>query len=432
MNKTFLIIIGAVLFIALLLTRPGFRIAKSSSDSAGSKRKISWIIPLDLGRKDYEEILKEFHKKHPDIHVEPLWVPASQFQTKFKTLVAAGIPPDIFYCGDVWVAYLRPFLLDLSSYIERDKEEIDFNDFYPRLRKAALYSGKYYFLPRSFNISLLYYNKKLFNQAGIPYPDEKWTWEDYTKAGKKISELKVDGRKAYGSTIMVGWWGEWLTMVRQSGGQLFNHDITECMLDRPEAINAMKFYSEKIKLGISPIPGKGPSRGFEGGRYGMVWGGHTGNWKIYNQIKDLDWDIEMLPIGPAGRRGAELAMDAYGISKDCKDPEAAWTFLKFLTSSQSLERFARSGSLVARKSAAEKVFMNKENKSRPENIEAVYKSLEYAMTIPQSPDFIELSIEVIQPEIDLLTAEDKDVEKVCKEAAKSANAFIRTMGVTNK
>lgn len=430
MKKPVLIFIGMALLTAALLSRPGFRIKHAAEDT--SKRKITWIIPLDLDREKYEAIIEDFHKQHPDIKLEPQWVPSSQFQTKFKTLVAAGMPPDIFYCGDVWVAYLRPFLMDISPLIERDKAEMDFDDFYPRLRKAALYEGKYYFLPRSFNISLLYYNKKLFDQAGIPYPNKKWTWKDYTEAGKKISELTVDGKKAYGSTIMVGWWGEWLTMVRQAGGRMFNKEITECMLDRPEAIMAMKFYSDKIKLGISPAPGKGPSRGFEGGRYGMVWGGHTGNWKIYNEMKDLDWDIEMLPIGPVRRNGAELAMDAYGISKDCKDPEAAWTVLKFLTSKESLERFARSGQLVARKSVAEKVFINNRQKGRPQNIGAVYESLDYAMSIPQSPDFIELSLEVIQPEIDLMTAEGMNVEKVCKEATKAANAFIKTMGTEDK
>jgi multiple sugar transport system substrate-binding protein len=429
--KKYALILMLILAVIALMQRPGFRL-QGNAPTAEGERRVSWIVPLDLSREIYEETLADFRAQHPDIVVEPIWVPGSQYHTKFKTLVAAGIPPDVFYCGDVWVAYLRPFLLDLSPYVERDREAMDFDDFYPRLRQATFFEGKSYFLPRNFNISLLYYNKGLFDAAEIAYPQADWTWDDYLQAGKALSATHVDGKPVYGSTIMAGWWGEWLTMVRQCGGRMFDADIQNCLLDQPEALQAMKFYADKIELGISPPPGKGPSRGFESGRYGMVWGGHTGNWSVYNQIEDLDWDIEMLPIGPAGRAGAELSMDAYGISKDCEDPEAAWAFVKFLCSTDSLERFAEAGSLVARRSVAEKVLMSEDSVRRPQNIRAVYDSLEHAMSIPQSPDFIELAIEVIQPEIDLLTAEGLPVETVCRRAAESANAFIKTMGVEAK
>lgn len=172
-----------------------------------------------------------------------------------------------------------------------------------------------------------------------------------------------------------------------------------------------------------------PTRGFEAGHYGMIWGGHTGNWSYFNQMKDLDWDIEMLPKGPAGRKGAELSMDAFGISKDCEDKEAAWTFLKFLCSKESQMLFAKKGCLVSRRSVSEAVLLREDRVHRPKNIQAVYKSLDYAQSIPQSPDFIELINQVIQPEMDLLTAGgDKSAEEVCRDVTKSANAFLKTMG----
>lgn len=108
--KKYALILVLILAVIALMQRPGFRLRGNAPASDG-QRRVSWIVPLDLSREIYEQILADFRAQHPEIVVEPIWVPGSQYHTKFKTLVAAGIPPDVFYCGDVWGAYLRPFLL---------------------------------------------------------------------------------------------------------------------------------------------------------------------------------------------------------------------------------------------------------------------------------------------------------------------------------
>ncbi|HEV2296806.1 MAG TPA: sugar ABC transporter substrate-binding protein [Tepidisphaeraceae bacterium] len=382
----------------------------------------------------YEQLLERFHALHPEIRVRPVWVPGSQYQTKLKTLIAAGKPPDIFSSSDVWVAYQLPFLADLTDLVERDAAEIDLDDFYPELLAACRYEGRQILLPRWFNVALLYYNRKIFDDAAEPYPSPDWTWDDYIAAAKRLTRRGPDGKvEIWGSSITTGWWGEWLIYVRQAGGKLFTDDINQCLLDSPEAIAGMQFYYDKIyKHRIAPRPGFGPDYGFMSGKIAIEFGGHTGSWIAYNQIPGLDWDIQILPRGPVTRSGGEFAVDSFGISRDSTRRETAWEFIKFLVSKESVRMHVRNGFLPVRKSVAEEMLMRTDRDAHPRNIKAAYEQLKYAQQVPRSPDFIEIALEVIQPDVDRMLDKQLDVAETCRSAAESANRFIRVLGATRR
>ena len=292
------------------------------------------MVGVGPDRPMYEQLLARFHELHPDIRMRPIWVPGSQYQTKLKTLTAAGKPPDLFWTGDVWVAYQLPLLADLTELVARDADEMDLNDFYPELLAAGRYDGRQILLPRWFNVALLYYNRTLFDAAREPYPTPDWTWDDYLAAAKRLTRRGSDGKvEVWGTSITTGWWGEWLIYVRQAGGDLFTDDVNRCLLGSPEAIAGMQFYFDKIYTHrVAPRPGFGPDQGFMSGKIAMELGGHTGNWINFNQHPSLDWDIQILPKGPVTRSGGEVAADSVGISRDSEHREQAWQFVKFLSS----------------------------------------------------------------------------------------------------
>src|SRR5215213_1520681 len=148
--------------------------------------EVTWLVAVGPDRPMYEKLLARFHELHPAIRIRPIWVPGSQYQVKVKTLIAAGKPPDVFGSGDVWVAYQLPFLADLTDLVERDKADLDPDDFYPELLANCRYDGRQILLPRYFNVALLYYNRKIFDDAHEPYPTAEWTWDDYISAGQRI------------------------------------------------------------------------------------------------------------------------------------------------------------------------------------------------------------------------------------------------------
>ena len=395
----------------------------------GDGPAISWLVPITYMKPSYEKLAATFREANPDIPLRVMWVPGNEYQMKFKTLAAAGDAPDVFYTGDVWVAYMLPFLRPITDFVERDQEEIDLYDFYPEVRRAIQHQGDYYFLPVHINVSLLYYNKTLFDEAGLSYPTRDWTWDDLIHAGKRIRRQLPDGTNIWGCDIDSGWWGEWLMYVRQAGGRMFDESLTQCLLDTPEAIRGVQFYYDKVlKYDISPRPGYGPTTRFASGRMGLVSGGHTTFWRIYNKVEDLDWDIELLPRGPVRRDGGEIAVGAYAISKDSRYPEEAWRLVKHLASKEGVAAESRAGGVPSRRSVAQELMLGPNRNERPKNVQAVFDQMPYAMAIPRSPDYIEIAIEVIQPEIDRMLQGDLTPEQACRRATMAANRFIETLG----
>ena len=294
--------------------------------------------------------------------------------------------------------------------------------------------GRQILLPRWFNVALLYDNRKIVDDAREPYPSPDWTWDDYIAAAKRLTRRDKDGDvEIWGSTVTTGWWGEWLIYVRQSGGDLFTDDVNKCLLDTPQAIAGMQFYYDKIyKHRISPRPGFGPDHGFMSGKIAMEFGGHTGSWIAYNQIASLDWDIQILPKGPVTRVGGEFALDSFGISKSSRCREQAWEFIKFLASKESGRMHVANGYLPVRKSIAAEMLASGKRLAHPRNIQAAYEQLKYARQVPRSPDYIELSLEVIQPDVDRMLDKQLDVSETCRSAARSANRFISVLGAKRR
>jgi len=395
------------------------------------RHHVVFLYPIEDNRPMVEGLIRDFESLHPDINLEVRAVPGNQYQAKIKTLVAAGEPPDVFVCGDVTFPYLRPFVADLSDLCKRDAKEIDFGDYYPAVRRAFTVDGKIYFLPQAFNVSLLYYNKKLFHQSGEPLPSPNWAWPDYAEAGRRLTKRDPRGRvESWGSTITTGWWGEWLTLVHGAGGDFFNRDVTACTLDTPQALQGLTFYHDKIyKNGFAPAPGEGASTGFRSNTFAMEFGGHTGNWKSYRQIPELDWDIEALPKGPSGRRGGELSLSAMGIARQSKERESAWQFVKFMSGKKAIEAFARFGYPAVRRSVAAMPFYALQ---RPLNKPALELAMESAEPDPNAPDFMEIALDLVQPEIDEMLSEGLQPQAAATRASRSADAFLRTQSTRSK
>ena len=404
--------------------------SKSSAGDPPHPVTITWLVPQQLDRPLVESLVTQFRRENPDIDLKPIFVPGAQYPVKLKTLIAAGQPPDIFCCGDIFVAYLLPFMKDLSPLVDRDAAEVDLDDVYPQILEVCKWHGHFRLIPRWFNVSLLYYNRRLFDEAHEPYPSGDWTWNDYLASAKRLTKRSADGTvESWGSQIVIGWWGEWLTLVQQGGGKLFDDNLETCLLDRPEAQAGMKFYVDKVwKHRVSPAPGRGPDQGFASGKLAMELVGHVGEWTKYNQIPSLEWDIQLLPAGPVTRVGGEMTLEAIGMSKDTQHVEECWRFIKFMFRRSSIRAHADAGYLPIRKSVALETFLSPTHTSNPRHAEVAYEALKYAKSIPRSPDFIEIALDVIQPEIDRALADNTDINEACRRAARAANDFIKTLG----
>jgi len=392
--------------------------------SLDPRHQVVFLYPIEDNRPMIEGLVSKFEASHRDIHIEIRAVPGNQYEAKIKTLVAAGEPPDVFECGDVTFPYLRPFVADLSVLAVRDKKEIDFEDYFPEIRTAFTIEGQIYFLPETFNVSLLYYNKALFREAHEPFPTANWSWDDYAAAATRLTRRASNHEvTVWGSTVTTGWWGEWLTLVHGAGGEFFNKDVTRCELDTPQAVQGLTFYRDTIlKYGFAPAPGEGPSTGFRSDQVAMEFGGHTGEWKSYGQLPDLSWDIEALPKGPSGRRGGEISLEGLGVSKKSKELESAWQFVKFMSSKSSIKSYVAFGYPAVRRSIAAMPFYADQP---PLNKKALAVAMDSAEPVPVSPDFMEIALDLVQPEIDRMLTDGESPQATAVRATEAANAFLK-------
>ena len=416
----------------LLLSAAGFWWAGRGQPppAAAGRTVISWYVAINSLRDHYEAQVAEFERLHPDIKVSIFWVPGSEYNMKLRTLAATGQFPDLFFSGDVWLSYLLPYTRDITGLVRRDAAELGLDDYFPEIRRAMQLDGKYYILTQEMNLSLLYFNRRMFAEAGLAEPTADWTWDDLVRAGKALTRPPTAGKPGvWGCSRVEGWWGEWLIYVRQAGGKVFSPDGRRCLLDSPAAVAGLRFYLEKSSRHRFSAPaGYEPVNGFVNERVAMVVGGHTVYWFNYDQIPGLDWDVQMLPAGPATRKGGELAMAGFSIGRTSRHPEEAWALAKFLTRPEAIAAIVARGSLSVRRSVAEAVMRAPGPRANPRNLEAVYRQFEFGEPIPHHANFIEIMSQIFQPEVDRMLLGEITPEEAGRRATAAGNAFLATFG----
>lgn len=281
-----------------------------------------------------------FMKQHPDIPVKVLVIPASGYGEKITTMIGGGVPPDIFTTGETVIPEVvgNNFNVDLNSLVE--KENYDLSDFYPEVIEGLTFDGQLVGLTDNWDTQVMYYNKDLFDQAGLDYPDESWTWDDFKVAARELTSGEGSD-KVYGA-IFDTWFPPLYDQVWSFGGEVFNEEGTECALDTPSSMKAIEFIRTLFAEGLSPSPtqlrqaGQSSVQTFLSGRAAM-WIGN-GRWTSYElaDVEEFDWAIAPVPEGPAGRANF-LHISTFVISKTSDNIDGAWEFLKFMVSEQGIQ-----------------------------------------------------------------------------------------------
>ena len=141
--------------------------------SWGSKSEVDILNPL----------LKDFENQNPDLKIEFMHIPQNYFQ-KIHLLFASNTAPDVIFINNLYLpVYANAGVLeDLSGYgFER-------GNFYEKSLEALSWDGKLYAIPRDVSNLVIYYNKALFDRAGVSYPKKDWTFEEFLNVATKLTE----------------------------------------------------------------------------------------------------------------------------------------------------------------------------------------------------------------------------------------------------
>lgn len=405
----YLLGLATVLIVVWAFVDVGARLMRNDNRGYDSS-----ITVLHWGSPDEGNIMADlvaaFERDHPRIHVNRIHVNGGEYDSKLKTMFAAGDPPDVFYLKPeatpemASVGLLKP--LDESF----SKAELD--EYFPKLLDVFRYNGQragngpLYGLPKDFSTAAMYVNVDLFKRAGVPVPYKGWTWDEYESAIRKITDLSTPNQKIYGG--MLGLWdATLLNIIWTYGGDFFGKDFRDVALDEPGAQAALAMIrrlriDERTVYNPTGIAKDGGQE-FLLGNIGVI--GPLGRWQTptYRSINNFEFDCVPLPYKTAP--ASNLFTVAWGINAHTKRPKESEELLRYLVGTAGQAQMAKLGlAIPSKKSVAYSDAFHTPGQ-RPANSQAFLDAIAFGRVqqSPREPEFRQIVNQVTEQAIQLGT-----------------------------
>jgi multiple sugar transport system substrate-binding protein len=315
------------------------------------------------GISEQQQIAKNYMEANPGVEVIAQSPPgtSADYLQKVLTQVAAGSPPDIFQIGDGDVA---PFaregrLTNLTPFVT-GANGINEDDFFAGPLEYGKYNGEFFAIPKDFSPLVLYYNKDFFDEAGIEYPSDEWTWDDFEAAAKALTQVSGNRVVRYGATF--GNLAEtrfMIPFILANNGDVMNPEATRATgyLDSDATIEAIQRIADLIRVD-KVIPTKATMEALGGGDQMFVSGRTAmyfhGIWPMATKFEPSGLNFGTAVLPKWKRHASVLFWAGYAMFDTVQDKEKAWDVLKYFTGPEGQTIMARTR-MTANKQAAENV-----------------------------------------------------------------------------
>ncbi|MEE8047160.1 MAG: sugar ABC transporter substrate-binding protein [Dehalococcoidia bacterium] len=295
--------------------------------------RTDWFPPM------VEELLDEFHAEHPNIRV--FYTPdPDDLQGTMVDLMVAGTAPDVFQgCCTYFPSWAQQgHTLDLAPLIARDLDDSVISEWsVAQYQGLRLESGHQFAVPKYQGALGLYFNKDLFDELGLAYPDDSWTHDDYLSAMRQLSkDTDGDGSNdQWGSMIDVSWDRIQIHVNAWGGHYVDPADSASCVMDEQPALDALEWlrarmWDDDVMATFPDVKGLSTRDAFIQGKVAMV---EDGSWALKDILTRAEFSVGIAPF-PSGpvRRATLATTDGFGIYAGTEHPEEAWELVKFLIS----------------------------------------------------------------------------------------------------
>jgi multiple sugar transport system substrate-binding protein len=343
MKKLLFVLVTA----SLVLAACGGAKAPAASIGPAEITMMMWGDPAELDV--WNQIVADFHQANPNITVKVEVSDWDSYWTKLKTMLSAGTPPDVFAMdAPLYLDYQsRGVLLNLQSFLDKNPDML--KDVYPQTLQAYKTADGMYGLPRDFQTIVLFYNKDMFDTAGVAYPTADWTYDDLRKAAKSLTKAGADGK-----TTQYGFYADlwdmelvWSEAIWANGGDVISSDHTKTLIGEPKARQAWQLFHDMMFVDKS-WPTFTVAQEFGGDPFlaGAAAMTPIGHWAVpsYSEVK-FKWDIAPMPKGSSGP-ATSVNSAGFVVGKASKYPDASFEFLKYVVSAPAQTRLAQLGFAV--------------------------------------------------------------------------------------
>lgn len=364
-----------------------------------------------------DEASKIFEKRYPNIRVKRIAI-EGPYYPKIETMIAGDTAPDVMWMGQGFGEFAsRNIFMNLEPLIGKD-ENFVLDDYYSQALNMYRYQEILYGLPYGIDLSCLFYNKHLFDEAGLSYPDETWVLENMVETAKKLTKYTSSQIDYYGLYLPEPYLGAF-------GAALLNEYNTRCLLYQPEAISALRFWldlSKKYKVSPARLYGEfqgmGVGDAFKMGKIAMI-GNYTWSFSDYKEtIRDFEWDIALFPKGRMREHWSSSG--GFAIFRETKHPKEAWLLLKYLAS-REFQIHMTNLTLPSLKMVSEEAARN--HSGPPQHYTILLEAVKYMKPNPRIPNITEIVQKKKEAE-EYALVEQKTAEEAYKWATNEINKIL--------
>lgn len=371
------------------------------------------------------EIIADFTAE-TGIKAEIQVTPWDQYWTMLEAGATGGSLPDVFWMHSNEISRYAEYemLLNLTDRIA-SSDKIDMAKFPQDIIDIYNWQGeKQYAIPKDIDTIALWYNKTMFDEAGVTYPDDTWTWEDFRSACEKLT--KEDGSQ-YGFSLKTsnGQAG-WYNTVYDMGGTIITDDKKASGFDQEGTIKAVDFVSSLVKDGLTPsyevIAENEEYALFEAGKVAMIT---QGSWMLAelcnNDYVKANCDIAVLPKDSvSGRRASIYNGLGWAAAANTDKPDEAWSLIEYMGSEKAQQKQSDLGIVI---SAYEGTVANW-TKAYPDfNIQAYLDMMTDIVIRPYSKSTVTWENMIQEKLVDAWTG-TKSVADVCADITATMNATL--------
>lgn len=322
------------------------------------------LFTTDASHEVISDLVRRFNETNREFVVEQVDIPYSQLHTKMLPVIAGDVPPDVSIFDRFLVASYaaRGAFVPLDDLARRDG--VQSKDFFEAPWAECIYEGRQYAVPYDTDVRVLYYNKKLFREAGLDPNRPPKTWSELREYSARLTKRRPDGHleqtgylPIYGNTTLYlyGW---------QKGAQFMSPDGRRVTLNHPKNVEALQWLADfAAEYGIENLLifqsgfGGDAQNPFITGKIAMVvW--DVGALTILQRYgAGLEWGAAPCPYADDGQLATWSGGFSLVIPRGAKHVEGAWAFCRFILREDSQRHIATaSNKLPARLSAANDSF----------------------------------------------------------------------------
>ncbi|SHL65694.1 multiple sugar transport system substrate-binding protein [Anaerocolumna jejuensis DSM 15929] len=394
-----------------------------STGYTGEPAEIHYAYWQDSLAPYLEECKTKFESQNPNITIvlEPTtW---TEYWTKLETAATGGSVADVFQMNGPNInKYAEAgIVLSLADYIT--SSGLDMNNYPAAMKDLYNVDSVQYGIPIDYDTIGLWYNKELFDAAGVSYPTDSWTWDDLKAAAKKLTNTE---KNIYGISAGYSDQGGFYNTVFAAGGYILNEDKTACGFDQDATKQGIQCWIDLMKAGYSPSQASLSENAdyiqFMSGKVAMLF---AGDWFAANFADPkADFadkcDVALLPT-INGKRASVIHGKANCISASSKNPDAAWAWVNYLAGTEANEILGKSGAAIPAYTGYSDLFF----KHYPQYNMGIFsqEAKECAYTYPASKGFTQWA-DVVWNELMPVYSLEASLDDACANITSQMNGIL--------